>query len=160
MRDYREVVRASFACCHCLILSAMGCFAPGGWDRPRKALSPFCRSIAVQWIIYVTPGGPLDSFQDWTTQDSVREPWGQGPAEEPWGIIGDPEVTSKGKLNDKNQNGGVGAGEWTFIHRFVERVYVCASIYRGCYTHAQINSHGNTHLQDPHHWFTHVSCGT
>ena len=35
----------------------------GGWDRPRKALSPFCQSIGIQWIIYVTPGGPLDSSE-------------------------------------------------------------------------------------------------
>ncbi len=42
-------------------------------------------------------------LQDRTTQDSVREPRGQGPAEESGGISGDPKVTSTGKLNDKKK---------------------------------------------------------
>lgn len=80
---------------------------------------------------------------DRTAQDSVREPRGQGPAEEPGGINGDPEVTSKGKLNDKKTERGVGSGEWS------ARVYVHASIYHRYHTHAQVNSQRNTHLQDP-----------
>lgn len=35
--------------------------APEGRGRPRKALSPFCQSTRIEWIMYVTPGGPTDS---------------------------------------------------------------------------------------------------
>lgn len=56
-------------------------------------------------------------LQAWTTQDSVREPRGQGPAEGPQGITGDPEVTSKGKLNDKKSERRCGEqGQGVHVH--------------------------------------------
>lgn len=98
-------------------------------------------------------------LRDWTTQDSVREPRGQGPAEKPGGISGDPEVTSKGKLNDKKQKGGVGSGEWS-AHSYTDLLNVCMFMqaFTTVITHAQLKSPRNTHLEDPHHWFMHVSC--
>lgn len=100
-------------------------------------------------------------LRDWTTQDSVREPWDQGPAEEPGGISGDPEVTSKGKLNDKKTKGGAGSGEWS-AHSYTYLSNVCMFMHAFTtditHTHVQINSHRNTHVQDPHHWFAQVYC--
>lgn len=161
---YREVMQTSLTCCRRLILSVMGCFAPGGMRQTQKGIITFLpkHRNSMNYLRY-TRRAPRQ-LRDRTTQDSVREPWGQGPAEEPGGISGDPEVTSEGKLNDKKQKEGVGSGEWarTFIHRFVECVYSHASIYHGCCTHthtrAQIHPHRNTHLQEPHHQFTHIHC--
>lgn len=113
----------------------------GGWDRPRKALSPFCQSIGIEWIIYVTPGRLPDSSE--TEQHRIllgnleargqsRNLWEVG-----WGIPGEAEVTSEGKLNDKKQKGGVGSGgmEHTFKLWFVQCVYIHAAIYHRYHTH-------------------------
>lgn len=145
---YREVMQTPLTCCRRLILSAMGCFAPGGMRQTQKGIITFLpkHRNSMNYLRY-TRRAPRQ-LQDRTTQDSVREPWGQGPAEEPGGIIGDPEVTSEGKLNDKKQKEGVGSGEWerSFIHRFVECVYAHASIYHGCHTHTPTLGHRYTHI--------------
>ena len=137
---------------------------PGGMRRTQKGIITFLpkHRNSMNYLRY-TRRAPRQ-LRDRTTQDSVRELRGQGPAEEPGGISGDPEVTSEGKLNDKKQKEGVGSGEWerTFIHRFGECVYAHASIYHGYRTHthtqAQINLHRNTHSQEPHRWFTRIHC--
>lgn len=125
-----------------------GLLCSWGMKQTQKSIITFLpkHSNSMNYLRY-TRWAPRQ-LHDWTTQDSVREPRGQGPAEKPRGITGDPEVTSKGKLYDKKppekkcRNRGI---ECTFIYRFVECVCARGSIYHRYYTHAHIKTHTGIH---------------
>lgn len=97
--------------------------AASSGDRtdPEKALSPFCQSVGIQWIICVTPGAALRQLGDRATQDSVRGNSEAGGR--PRGVTGDPEVTSEGKLNvgktKKKRRCGIRGVEHTSIRTSV-----------------------------------------
>lgn len=80
--------------------------APGGRGGPGKALSPFCRRATPPWIIYVEPGGPPDGPETKQRGILLGKPWGRGQPRSRRGIVRDPEVMRKGKLNDWNIRAG------------------------------------------------------
>lgn len=123
VRAYQEVMQTSLTSLRCLILCA-GLRCSWGMRRTEKGIITFLpkHRNSMNYLRY-TRRGPRQ-LRDWTTQDSVKEPGGQRPAEEPGGISGDPKVTSKGKLNDKKQKGGVGSGEWS-AHSYTDFSNVC-----------------------------------
>lgn len=137
----------AYACFPCMLplLDTLcdGLLGSWGMRQTQKGIITFLpkHSDSMNYLRY-TRWAPRQ-LQAWTTQDSVREPRGQGPAEEPQGITGDPEVTSKGKLNDKKSERRCGSRgvECAFIHRFVKHVYVPTNIYLGCYTQTHTHLH-------------------
>lgn len=137
----------AYACFPCMLplLDTLcdGLLCSWGMRQTQKGIITFLpkHSDSMNYLRY-TRWAPRQ-LRAWTTQDSVREPRGQGPAEEPRGITGDPEVTSKGKLNDKKSERRCGSRgmECTFIHRYVKHVYVHTSIYLGCYTQTHTHMH-------------------
>lgn len=124
-----------------------GGVAPGGMRQTQKGIITFLpkHRNSMNYLRY-TRQAPRQ-LREWTTQDSVREPGGQGPAGEPGGISGDPEVTSEGKLNDKNteRRCRTWGPERTSIHRFCWNVCV-RSRKHVPHRHAQVNPPGSTHL--------------
>lgn len=138
---YREVMHTSLTCCRSLILSPLGCVAPGGMRQTQKGIITFLPKHR-NWMNYLryTRQAPRQ-LRDWTTlillgnleaRGQSRNLWEVG-----WGIPGEAEVTSEGKLNDKKQKGGVGSGgmEHTFKLWFVQCVYIHAAIYHRYHTH-------------------------